>query len=224
MLVWPDFQKVYLLRFQKIYGPLTEEKKEQVAKLIQCGKFQNRFQRHICPDCGTMLVVPFTCKSRLCLSCARKRLFGWSLNLSHIMNTTLQHSHVTFTIPGQISRILFERRYKPEQMISIAASIYKSFLLSTINLKGKEYQPGILATLHKSGNGLNYNPLCGAPHNGFYVKFPIMLRDDIFTLFLVHKRSGTSHNLLVLFFENESSHSRIFGCFQIFFCSISTGG
>ena len=77
---WPDFQKVYPYRFQKIYGPLKDDKKEQVAKLIQCGKFQNGFQRLTCPDCSTMLVVPFTCKSRLCLSCARKRLFGWSLH------------------------------------------------------------------------------------------------------------------------------------------------
>jgi hypothetical protein len=74
-------------RFEKIYGPLSEEKSDEVIKLIKCGKFKNGFQRHTCPDCGTVLVVPFTCKSRLCLSCARKRLFGWSLNLSYIMNT-----------------------------------------------------------------------------------------------------------------------------------------
>jgi hypothetical protein len=31
-------------------------------------------------------------------------------------------------------------------------------LISSAKLKGKEFQPGILATLHKSGNGLNSNP------------------------------------------------------------------
>ena len=30
-------------------------------------------------------------------------------------------------------------------------------LISSANKKGKEFQPGILSTLHKSGNGLNYN-------------------------------------------------------------------
>jgi len=43
-------------------------------------------------------------------------------------------------------------------MISIAAGIYKSFLHSTADVKGKHFQPGILATLHKSGNSLNFNP------------------------------------------------------------------
>lgn len=155
---WNNFQKIYQLRFQELYGPLTDEKKEQVEKLIRCGKFQNGFQRHTCHDCGTVLIVPFTCKSRLCLSCARKKLFGWSLNLSHIMNTSFRHTHVTFTIPGKISKLLFERKYEPEQMIPLAASVYKSILVTSAKLKGKEYQPGIMATLHKSGNGLNYNP------------------------------------------------------------------
>lgn len=155
---WVEFQKIYPYRFKKIYGPLTEEKKEQVRKLIQCGKFQNGFQRHTCLNCGTVLVVPFTCKSRLCLSCARKRLFGWSLNLSKIMNTSLKHTHVTFTIPGKLCKLLFKRNYEPEQMITLTAELYKSFLKNSAHVNGKEFQPGILATLHKSGNSLNYNP------------------------------------------------------------------
>jgi hypothetical protein len=59
---------------------------------------------------------------------------------------------VTFTIPGTIARLLFERNYEPEQMMPMAAAIYKNYLVSSAGLKGKEYQPGILATLHKSGN------------------------------------------------------------------------
>lgn len=88
------------------------------------------------------------------------------------MNTNLKHTHVTFTIPGTIAKILFERGYEPLKMIGLAASLYKSLLISTSKQKGKEYQPGripeqqakratrvgILATLHKSGNSLNYNP------------------------------------------------------------------
>lgn len=155
---WHEFQEIYADTYEKSYGKLTENKKNEVRKLITCGKFKNGFQRYFCPDCGTMLIVPFTCKSRLCLSCARKKLFSWSLNLSHIMNTELKHTHVTFTIPGAIAELLFERGYEPLDMIPLAVSLYKSLLCSTAGVKGKEYQPGILATLHKSGNSLNYNP------------------------------------------------------------------
>jgi hypothetical protein len=158
MKYWNEFNIIYPERFQETYGNLDDEKIEEVKKLIRCGKFQNGFKRHICPECGIILIVPFTCKSRLCLSCSRKKLFGWSLNLSRIMNTSLKHNHVTFTIPGTLSRLLFQRRYQPEHMIKLASKLYRDFLLSSAGLKGREIQPGILSTLHKSGNSLNYNP------------------------------------------------------------------
>ncbi len=86
---WPEFKEIYPLKFEAMCGPLDDEKLDEVKKLIECGEFSNGFQRHTCPDCGTVLIVPSTCKSRLCLSCARKRLFGWTFNLSLIMNTSL---------------------------------------------------------------------------------------------------------------------------------------
>ncbi len=55
------------------------------SKLISCGDYRNGSRKHVCPECGTALMVPFTCKSRLRLSCYRKKLYGWSMNLSHII-------------------------------------------------------------------------------------------------------------------------------------------
>jgi hypothetical protein len=75
-------------------------KKLEVEKLLRCGDFNRGFRRHLCEECGTVLVVPFICKSRLCLSCYRKRLFVWSLNLSHILKT------------GEISRHTFIPYYR----------------------------------------------------------------------------------------------------------------
>jgi hypothetical protein len=88
------------------------------------------------------------------------------------MNTELEHTHVTFTIPGTIAKLLFERKYEPLQMMELTTSLYKSLLCSSAKVEGKEYQlgcmpeqrvkrvtrAGIQATLHKSGNSLNYNP------------------------------------------------------------------
>jgi len=155
---WSGFQQIYNQRFYNRLGSLKEEKKEEVEKLIKCGKFQHGFQRHTCLCCGTVLVVPFTCKSRLCLSCHRKRLFGWSLNLSSILNINLNHFHVTLTVPGGISKLLFKRGYDTDLMIREASQFYKKLLLSSIGLKGKEYKAGIIATIHTCGNSLNYNP------------------------------------------------------------------
>ncbi len=155
---WQGFQEIYVTRFLGRLGSLSDEKKEEVEKLIKCGKFQHGFQRHTCLCCGIVLVVPFTCKSRLCLSCHRKRLFGWSLNLSSILNTNLNHFHVTFTVPGGIRRLLFKRGYDTDMMIREASRFYRRLLLSSAGIKGKEYKPGIIATIHTCGNSLNFNP------------------------------------------------------------------
>jgi len=155
---WPGFRAAYNEGFKNRYGPLTAEKITEVEKLLRCGKFGNGFQRHTCTHCGTVLVVPFTCKSRLCLSCYRKKLFGWSINLSLILNTNLDHLHVTFTVPGAISRLLLEKKYDPAGMITEAANCYRGILMRAAGVTGKEYAPGIIATIHRCGNALNYNP------------------------------------------------------------------
>ncbi|TAL38084.1 MAG: IS91 family transposase [Spirochaetes bacterium] len=154
---WSEFRKLYPERFAKLYGPLDEEKAEEVHKLIRCGKYQNGFRMHTCPDCGTILVVPFTCKSRLCLSCYRKKIFGWSIHLSYIMNPLLKHCHATFTLPGNVRQRLFERGFDSQLMIKEAARVYWKELLASSG-RDREWQVGVVATVHMCGNGLNYNP------------------------------------------------------------------
>jgi len=164
---WEEFQQIYDRRFLSKYGELSEAKIEEVEKLLGCGNFQNGFQRYSCEECDVNLIVPFSCKSRLCLSCYRKKLFGWSVNLSHILNIDLRHIHITFTIPGTVSNLLFQRRCEVEDMISVAAEVYKKELIKFARLKfkkeeitisDKDWLPGSIATLHKCGNSLNFNP------------------------------------------------------------------
>jgi hypothetical protein len=118
---WQDFRRSYDKRFGETYGD-----------------FRNDFRKHACPECGTVLMVPFTCKSRLCLSCYRKKLYGWSMNLSHVMNTGFSDFHVTFTLPGPVTRILFEKRFSCEDMITAAAGVYWKELLKSAKNPGKE--------------------------------------------------------------------------------------
>ena len=58
---------------------------ESESKLISWSDYRNGFRMHACPQCGSALTVPFTCKSRLRVFCYREKLYGWSMNLSHII-------------------------------------------------------------------------------------------------------------------------------------------
>ena len=125
---------------------------------MACGDFSRGFHRYSCPACKTELILPFSCKSRLCLSCYRKKLFGWSVNLSQILYTALKHDHITLTIPGKIRELLFERGFKTESLNKLAARMYQRELKKISGLNEPEWKSGILATVHRSGNGLNFNP------------------------------------------------------------------
>ncbi len=109
---WHAFRKSYPERFGQTYGDLTPEKRFEVAKLLSCGDYRNGFRKHACPECGTVMMVPFTCKSRLCLSCHRKKLYGWSMNLSEIMHANLAHFHVAFTMPGRVKKRYNENNFQ----------------------------------------------------------------------------------------------------------------
>lgn len=155
---WKGFQAVYDSRYRQRYGPLTPNKIAEVEKLLACGNYQNGFRKHECPDCGTHFIVPFTCKSRLCLSCLRKKLYGWSINLSTIMDTSFNHLHVTFTMPGGVSARLARKGFDPEVLMRRAADTYWQALRKDAKNLGPEWSCGTMATLHPCGNSLNYNP------------------------------------------------------------------
>lgn len=110
--------------FEDKYGHLFTGKKEEVSKLLKCGDFSHGFYRYRCPDCKTELILPFSCKSRLCLSCSRKKLFGWSVNLSQILDPGFSYDHITFTIPGTIQKLLFERGFHEEVLNKLASMLY----------------------------------------------------------------------------------------------------
>lgn len=66
--------------------------------------------------------------------------------------------HVTFTLPGPVTRALFEKRFPCEDLITTTAGVYWKELLKSAGNPGNGWQSGSIATLHKCGNALNYNP------------------------------------------------------------------
>ncbi len=63
---WREFREAYPERFAPRYGVLAIDKTFEVSKLLSCGDYRNGFRKHTCPDCETVLMVPFSCKPRLC--------------------------------------------------------------------------------------------------------------------------------------------------------------
>lgn len=71
---WLGFQESHPKRFGPIYGDLTPEKRFEVAKLLSCGDYRNGFRKHVCPECSTVLMVPFTMLGKGKATIHRKQL------------------------------------------------------------------------------------------------------------------------------------------------------
>lgn len=55
-------------------------------------------------------------------------------------------------------KILLKRDFKPQIMNRIVATVYRKLTLKFSGQSEKAWKIGIFSTVHKSGNGLNYNP------------------------------------------------------------------
>ncbi|AFM11686.1 IS91 family transposase [Turneriella parva] len=147
----------YAKNFETKFGKIDQWKIHEAKKLLTCGQFGRGFQWHECESCKVVLAVPFSCKSRLCLSCYRKRLFGWSIHLSKVLNPALLHFHVVFTMPGQLADLLFKRKINPRFLNLLSARVYAKRQRATAQVN-ENFKPGVLSTVHLAGNSLNFNP------------------------------------------------------------------
>ncbi|MGL4369620.1 MAG: IS91 family transposase, partial [Spirochaetota bacterium] len=151
-------EAVYEEKYAARYGHISIEKHSEVIKLLECGVFSNGFISHECTQCGTKIIIPFTCKSRLCVSCRSKSLFSWSLNLSQLLDLSLRHVHVTFTLPGGVNKMLEHSGFNEEDLMPLSASVYQNFMRMSMWYDKKKLFPGMVTALHLCGNSLNYNP------------------------------------------------------------------
>ena len=87
--LWMRYGNAFAFEYDALFaarfGRLKDDARDEIRKVIECGEFTNGFVSHTCGKCGTKIVIPFTCKSRLCLSCRHKSLFGWSMNFSYFL-------------------------------------------------------------------------------------------------------------------------------------------
>jgi len=60
-------------------------------------------------------------------------------------------------MPGQLSELLFARRINPRFLNLLAARVYAKRQRATAGVD-ETFKPGILSTVHLSGNSLNFNP------------------------------------------------------------------
>ena len=57
---------------------------EVIKKMLDCAEKESGYAKYYCMHCGEERIVPFSCKSSFCLSCARIKLEQWISKVEEI--------------------------------------------------------------------------------------------------------------------------------------------
>jgi len=81
-----DQDRLYLNLFRRFWpsyysqheSEVANYQKQVVERFLACGDPKEGFAQVECPNCGETYFVPFSCKTRICNSCAEKHILEWT--------------------------------------------------------------------------------------------------------------------------------------------------
>ncbi len=103
---WVEFKTKY-------FRYATEMYEEPVQKMLGCGEKFNGYNEHVCMNCGLdRRIVPLSCKSCFCLSCAKKYVDDFVCQVSAMLHVGVVYRHIVLTLPEQLRNSFYKERSK----------------------------------------------------------------------------------------------------------------
>ena len=148
----------YEMRFQKLYGAFQSRLRKVVDAFLDCGLFEGGLARIRCPGCRYEILVPFSCKSRICPSCNQKRVLLWAERIAGEVLLPTMHRSITWTIP-KILRAYF--RYDRSLLGKLSGCAYMALRDYYREVIGEnDVAPGFSAISQSAGNSINPHAHC----------------------------------------------------------------
>jgi len=129
-----------------------------VGKMLACGNPKKiGYMEYRCLYCGQgKHVVAMSCKSSLCLRCAKVAVDNWVSQVSRGLHEGVIYRHIILTVPAMF-RTIFDQNAAVvlSALIRCGAQCLDDFY-STV--KGKALQGGYITVLHTHGRNGQYHP------------------------------------------------------------------
>jgi hypothetical protein len=71
-----------------------EKVRDVVEKMLGCSDPEKGYAEYFCPRCHEHMVVPFSCKSKFCLSCAMAHLSEWVNQIEKSLFEGVDYRHL----------------------------------------------------------------------------------------------------------------------------------
>jgi hypothetical protein len=148
---WEAFQHAHR-RYQTPYYD------ELVSKMLDCGNpAKMGYVEYRCLHCGQgKHRVAMSCKSSLCLRCAKVHVDNWVSQVSKVLHEGIIYRHIILTVPAMFRTTFYQH----------AAVVLSAFMRCGVQcldafysaVKGKPLQGGYIVVLHTHGRNGQYHP------------------------------------------------------------------
>jgi Putative transposase/Transposase zinc-binding domain len=129
-----------------------------VGKMLACGNpAKIGYMKYRCLHCGQgKHVVAMSCKSSLCLRCAKVAVDNWVSQVSRVLHEGVIYRHIILTVPEMFRTTFYQNAAVVlSALIRCGAQCLDDFY-STV--KGKALKGGYITVLHTHGRNGQYHP------------------------------------------------------------------
>jgi len=143
-------------RYEPRFGPWRKRFETVIERFFACGMLSLGFSLYRCDGCGHELKLPFSCKTRFCPSCVRKRMTRWSDWLTSELLLDLPHRQWVLTVPVELRRHFAQKRWLLNKLSTNAARL----LMRQMRVRSGEAGavPGVITVVQTAGDDLSFNP------------------------------------------------------------------
>lgn len=148
---WESFQRAHP-RYQTAYYDGL------VAKMLGCGDpEQMGYVEHRCQPCGLgKHLVSMSCKSSLCLRCAKVLVDNWVNQVSRVLHEGVIYRHLILTVPAMFRPIFYQNAAEVVHALMQCGARCLDDLYS--ERKGKALKGGSSTVIHTHGRNGQYHP------------------------------------------------------------------
>jgi len=148
---WATFQRAHL-RYQTSYYDSL------VARMLACGNPEKSgYIEYCCHCCGQgKHVVAMSCKSSLCLRCAKVYVDNWVSQVSHRLHEGVLYRHIILTVPAMFRTTFYQHAAMVlGALMRCGAQCLDDFYSE---VRGKALKGGYIMVLHTHGRNGQYHP------------------------------------------------------------------
>jgi Putative transposase/Transposase zinc-binding domain len=148
---WDTFQRAHP-RYQTAYYDCLVDKMLGCGNPEQMGSIEYR-----CLHCGQgKHLVSMSCKSSLCLRCAKVYVDNWVSQVSHMLHAGVIYRHIILTVPAMFRPTFYQHAAVMLSAFMRCGAQCLNDFYSTV--RGKPLRGGYITVLHTHGRNGQYHP------------------------------------------------------------------